>query len=197
MAKRESNLINMALTLFVITAVSSTALGFMYQLTKEPKAAAELAKQNFAIKAVSVTDFDNNPSADTFTIESYDGGETLECYPATKNGELQSIAVKTWTLNGFSGLVRLMAGFDKAGNIIGISVLEQKETPGLGSKMTNAEFKDQFNGKNPGTGILSVRKDGGEVDAITAATISSRAFTDAVNRAYQSLVMAGKISMTN
>ncbi|MDR2847804.1 MAG: RnfABCDGE type electron transport complex subunit G [Bacteroidales bacterium] len=193
MAKKASTLINMALTLFVITATSSIALGFMYQLTKEPKAAAEAAKQNFAIKAVSSADYDNNPSADAFTIDSYDGGEALECYPATKGGELQSIAVKTWTLNGFSGLVRLMAGFDKTGNIIAISVLEQKETPGLGSKMTNSEFKNQFNGKNPGTGTLSVKKDGGEVDAITAATISSRAFTDAVNRAYKSLVNAGKI----
>jgi electron transport complex protein RnfG len=192
MAKKESTLVNMLVTLVVIAVISSASLGFMYELTKEPKAAAEAAKQNFAIKAVS-PDFDNDPSADAYVIESFDGGETLECYPALKNGELQSIAVKTWTKNGFSGLVRLMAGFDMSGNIINISVLEQKETPGLGTKMTGAKFKDQFNGKNPGVNNLNVKKDGGEIDAITAATISSRAFSDAVDRAYKSLKKANKI----
>lgn len=192
MAKKESTLVNMVLTLLVITAISSASLGFMYQLTKAPKAAAELAKQNFAIGAV-LGEYDNDPSADAYEIESFDGGEKLECYPGTKGGEPAGIAVKTWTMEGFSGLVRLMVGFDPSGNVINISVLEQKETPGLGTKMADAEFKDQYNGKNPGTNNLSVKKDGGEVDAITAATISSRAFSDAVERAYKSLEKAGKL----
>ncbi len=192
MAKKESTLVNMVLTLLVITAISSASLGFMYQLTKEPKAIAEQAKQNFAIKAV-LTEYDNAPSTDAYEIDSFDGGEKLTCYPGTEGGELTGIAVKTWTTKGFSGLIRLMVGFDKSGNIINISVLEQKETPGLGTKMVDAEFKDQFNGKNPGTNNLSVKKDGGEVDAITAATISSRAFSDAVERAYKSLEKAGKL----
>jgi electron transport complex protein RnfG len=190
MAKKESSLANMTLTLLVITLVSSSALGFMYQLTKAPKAAAEAAKQNFAIKAV-LPAFDNDPSAEAYNIASSTGGDSLTCYPATKDGKPEGIAVKTWTMNGFSGLVRLMVGFDPKGDIIRISVLEQKETPGLGTKMTDAEFKDQFNGKIP---PVKVKKDGGDIDAITAATISSRAFTDAVNRAYNSLKAAGKLA---
>ena len=181
----------MILNLLMITLISSASVGFMYQLTNEPKAAAEMVKQNFAIKAV-LTEYDNDPAADIYEVESFDGGDKLICYPATKSGELTGIAVKTWTMKGFSGLVRLMVGFDKSGNIINISVLEQKETPGLGTKMADAEFKDQFNNKNPGTNNLHVKKDGGEVDAITAATISSRAFSDAVERAYKSLEKAGK-----
>ena len=192
MAKKESTLFNMVSTLFVITAISSASLGFMYQLTKEPKAVAERAKQNFAIKAV-LPEYDNDPSADAYEIESYDGGENLVCYPASKNGELTGIAVKSWTMKGFSGLIRLMVGFDISGNIINISVLEQKETPGLGTKILDAEFKDQYNDKNPATNNLAVKKDGGTVDAITAATISSRAFSDAVDRAYKSLEKAGKL----
>jgi electron transport complex protein RnfG len=191
MAGKESTLVNMVVTLLVITAISSASLGFMYRLTKAPIEAAALAKQNFAIKAV-LGEYDNDPSADAYKIESFDGGDMLTCYPATMSGELTGIAVKTWTTKGFSGLVRLMVGFDKSGNIINISVLEQKETPGLGTKMVDAGFKDQFNGKNPGANNLSVKKDGGEVDAITAATISSRAFSDAVERAYKSLENAGK-----
>ncbi len=150
MAKKESTLLNMVVTLLVITAVASASLGFMYELTKDPKAVAELAKQNFAIESVS-PDYDNDPFAEAYELESFDGGESLTCYPAMKNGELQGIAVKTWTMNGYSGLVRLMVGFDNSGNIIKISVLEQKETPGLGTKMKDAEFKNQYNGKNPGS----------------------------------------------
>ena len=192
MAKKESTLFNMVITLLVVTAISSASLGFVFQLTKEPKAAAEKAKQNFAIKAV-LPEYDNDPSAEAYEIESYDGGEQLTCYPAFKDGELTGIAVNSWTMKGFSGLVRLMVGFEKTGNIINISVLEQKETPGLGTKMADAEFKNQYNNKNPGTKNLAVKKDGGTIDAITAATISSRAFSDAVERAYKSLEKAGKL----
>jgi electron transport complex protein RnfG len=70
---------------------------------------------------------------------------------------------------------------------VNITVLEHKETPGLGTKMAEPKFKDQFNGKNPADYDLKVIKDGGPVDAITAATISSRAFCDAVQRAYNTL----------
>jgi len=191
MAKKESTLFNMVVTLLVITAISSTLLGFMYELTKEPKAAAERAKQNFAIRAV-LPEFDNVPADDAFEIESFDGGANLVCFPAYKNGELVGIAVRTWTMRGFSGLIRLMVGFDNFGNIINISILEHLETPGLGTKMADAEFKDQYLGINPGITNIAVRNDGGTIDAITAATITARAFSDAVERAFRSLEQAGK-----
>jgi len=193
MAKKESTLFNMVITLLVITTVSSASLGFMYELTKEPKAAAEKIKQNFAIMAV-LPEFDNNPSDEAFEIESFDGGESLTCYPALKDGEIVGFAVKTWTMRGFSGLIRLMVGFDTAGNVINSTVLEHAETPGLGTKMADAEFKDQFIGKNPSVNNIRVRKDGGEIDGITAATITARAFSDAVDRAYNSLEKAGKFN---
>jgi len=192
MAKKESTLLNMMVSLLIITIVSSASLGSLHQLTKEPKAAAEKIKRNFAIQKV-LPEHDNEALADAYEIDSFDGGEPLICYPARRNGELAGIAVNTWTMNGYSGLVRLMVGFDRAGNIINISVLEQKETPGLGTKMVDAEFKDQYNGKNPGKNNLAMKKEHGEIDAITAATISSRAFSDAVERAYKSLEKAGKL----
>ena len=181
----------MVLTLLVVSAVSSSSLSFINQLTKEPKDVAEKVKQNFAIMAV-LPDFDNNPSEEAYDIKCSDSDAFLTCYPAVKNGELTGIAVKTWTMKGFNGMVRLMVGFDITGNIINISVLEQKETPGLGTKILDPEFKNQYIGKNPGSNNLYVKKDGGEIDAITAATISSRSFSDAVQRAYQSLEKAGK-----
>ena len=192
MAKKESTLLNMVVTLFAISVFASASLGFMHQLTKEPKAIAVKVKQSFAIQAV-LPEHNNEPFAEAYEIDSFDGGARLTCYPAMLNGELVGFAVNTWTMKGFSGLVRLMVGFDKTGNIINISVLEQKETPGLGTKMTDAGFKNQYNGKNPGKNNLAVKKDRGEIDAITAATISSRAFSDAVERAYKSLEKTGKI----
>ena len=192
MAKKESTLLSMSLTLLVITAVSAASLGFMYELTKEPKAAAELQKQNFAIMAV-LPAFDNSPSEDAFAIETFDGqGEQLICYPATKDGELVGIAVRTWTMTGYSGLIRIMVGFDQSGNIINTSVLEHQETPGLGTKMAEPPFKDQFMNKNPAKNNIALRRDGGEIDGITAATITARAFSDAVMRAHRSLDAAGK-----
>ena len=196
MAKRESTLFNMVSTLFVITAISSASLGFMYGLTKDPKMAAEKAKQNFAIMSVlpkfDNVSYDNNPSEDEFEVESFDGGEPIVCYPAYINGEIAGFAVKTWTRSGFSGLIRLMVGFDNTGNIVNISVLEHKETPGLGTKMADDDFKDQYKNRNPGNYNIKIKKDGGKIDSITAATITAQAFSDAVLRAYKSLEKAEK-----
>ena len=175
----------MVLTLFIITLASSAALGYIYELTKKPIEQMQLKKKLQAIKEV-VPDFNNNPSADMYLIPTYDGKDSLECYPAKENKKLVGTAIKTYTKNGFGGLVWLMVGFKPDGTINDISILEQNETPGLGAKMTTPKFKNQFNGKNPAHYKLSVTKDGGDVDAITAATISSRAFCDAVKRAYES-----------
>ena len=84
-----------------------------------------------------------------------------------------------------------MVGFLPNGCIYNIEVLELKETPGLGTKMTEEKFKGQFKNKNPKNFKLIVKKDNGDVDAITAATISSRAFCDAVQRAYNAFVKFG------
>jgi electron transport complex protein RnfG len=88
---------------------------------------------------------------------------------------------------GFGGHIELMAGFLPDGTIYNSLVIQHKETPGLGTRMTEPKFHDQVNGKNPADFQLKVKKDGGQVDAITAATISSRAYCDAIQRAYNAL----------
>jgi Na+-translocating ferredoxin:NAD+ oxidoreductase subunit G len=184
MAKRESTFGNMFRALFVISLVASTALGFVYEFTKEPIRMVEINKTNAAIQAV-VPEFDNQPALDVFKVPS--DLDSLKFYPAMKNGELVGTAVETYTKKGFSGLVRLMIGFTPDGTIIDITVLQHQETPGLGDKIDKKKsgFSLQFQGKNPATFRLSVKKDRGDVDAITASTISSRAFCDAVQRAYK------------
>jgi H+/Na+-translocating ferredoxin:NAD+ oxidoreductase subunit G len=189
MAKTESTLKNMVLSLTLISLGASACLGFVYELTKGPIELSTLNKKLEAIKQV-VPDFDNNPNNEMFRLPTGQG-DSLDIYPAKKNGEITGYAVSTYSSTGFSGNISLMAGFRPDGTIINITVLSQKETPGLGNKMTEPEFKDQFRDKNPADFKLKVQKDGGQVDAITAATISSRAFCDAVQRAYNTLKKGG------
>ncbi len=189
MAKTESTFRNMVLSLTMIALVSSALLGFVYEMTKEPIALSNLNKKLDAIRQV-VPDFTNNPNDEMFLLPTGEG-DSLEVYPAKKDNEIVGYAVNTYTNRGFSGNITLMAGFRPDGTIINVTVLEHKETPGLGNKMAEPEFKDQFNGKHPADFALRVKKDGGPVDAITAATISSRAFCDGVQRAYNTLQKGG------
>jgi len=189
MAKTESTFKNMALSLTFISLAASACLGFVYEFTKGPIELSNLNKKLTAIKQV-VPEFNNNPNDEMYKLPT-DEGDSLEIYPAKKDSVVVGYAINTLTKNGFSGNISLMAGFSPDGTIINITVLEHKETPGLGTKMTEPKFKDQFNDKNPEQYKMKVKKDGGEVDAITAATISSRAFCDAVQRAYNTLQKGG------
>ncbi len=185
MAKKESTFFNMVSTLFLVTAIASTALGYMYEMTKKPIEIAKKQKLENAISEV-VPEFDN---LNTFSLMPKTGSDSVIFYEAIKEDKLVGTAIKTYTDNGFSGKIWIIVGFDTKDNIINYKVIEHKETPGLGDKM-DAWFSNEnkqssyINGRNPGTSNLTVSKDGGEIDAITAATISSRAFLDAIQRAY-------------
>ena len=182
----QSSLKNMVIVLGSITLVSSAAVGGIYLLTKEPIEAAQIKKVNDAI-ALVMPEFDNVPSEEAIVKEA--DGENVNVYPATLNGEPVGYAIETFSKNGFGGKISLMVGFLPDGTIKDISVISQNETPGLGDKIqkSKSNFAVQFEGKNPATFKLAVKKDGGDDDAITASTISSRAFTDAVQRAYNIL----------
>ena len=180
MAKKESTLKNMLVSLLVITAVSGGVLGLVYSVTKDAIAEVDLKKNQDAIAAVLNT---GTPIAN-YEEAVIDDLKYNLAYDA--QGQLIGAAVKTFSNNGFGGKIELMVGVLADGTINAVSVLSQAETPGLGANMVNPSFKDQFNGKNPASFKLSVKKDGGDVDAITAATISSRAFTEAVKLACDS-----------
>ncbi len=190
MAKTESSFKNMVLSLTLISLVASACLGFVYEFTREPIEISNLNKKVNAIKQV-VPEFNNNPYSEMLRLPTGEG-DSLDVYPAKKDSIIVGYAVTTYTKKGFSGNIALMAGFSPDGTIVNITILEHKETPGLGTKMTEPSFRDQFKGKNPTEFSLKVKKDGGPVDAITAATISSRAFCDAVQRAYNTLEKGGQ-----
>ncbi len=185
-SKKESTFINMVLALLFVTLSASAVLGYVYELTKEPIAQAKLTKKLNAIKAV-VPEFNNNPDSVKFEI-AVEGGDPVIAYPAKLDGVLVGTAIESYTMSGFSGLIKIMVGLNPDGSIYSISVLEHKETPGLGTHMSDDWFIGQFKGKNPASFNVNVTKDGGDVDAITAATISSRAFCHAVTRAYNAFM---------
>ncbi len=185
MAKKESSFVNMVLTLFVVTAIAALALGGVYNVTKEPIAIAKRLKIKKAIGEV-LPEFD---SIIETKILPQGGKDSLTFYETTNQGEVVGTAIRTYTDEGFSGRFWIMVGFVNEDIISGTSVLEHKETPGLGDKMDKkkSDWSFQFKNKDLTKYKLSVTKDGGEVDAITAATISSRAFCDAVQLAYDEL----------
>ncbi|MCR5660024.1 MAG: RnfABCDGE type electron transport complex subunit G [Bacteroidales bacterium] len=182
--KKESTLINMVIALLVITAVSGGVLGLVYGMTKDAIAEVDQKKNEAAIQAVLPLEGEVTYKADTLKY-NYEGVDmTFPCNLAyDANGNFQGAAVKT-SEGGFGGKIDMMVGFLADGTIKGTSVLSHAETPGLGANMTG-KFKDQFVDKNPANFRLIVSKDGGDVDAITAATITSRAFSKAVDKAYK------------
>ena len=161
----KSTLVNMVAVLFTITLVASAGVGYVNMITVGPIAEAKAAATQSALRAV----------LPPFAVHTARSGEAVVGY-----------AVETASKNGFSGMIRMVVGFDATGRVLNVNVLEQNETPGLGTKMAdegNPLFAS-FEGRNPGEMKLAVKKDGGDVDALTAATISSRAYVDAMARAY-------------
>lgn len=173
----------MLLVLTGVTVISVALLAYVNELTKEPIAKANAKTLSDAVSAV-VPGFDNDPIAEK-KMQEVDGVE-YAVYPATKAGQYIGAAIEATSM-GFGGELKVLVGFDADGKIIDYSLLSHVETPGLGSKASDWFKKDNkgdITGMNPGETPLTVSKDGGKVDAITASTITSRAFLKAVNAAY-------------
>ena len=171
----KSNLKNMALSLTLVCLVCSALLGGVYAMTSGPIAEAQAAKTAASIARV-LPEFSVQPEQKTVTV-----GETEYVYYDVPGSGIAVVS----TVGGFGGPLSLMVGIDEGGLIVNSVVLSHSETPGLGAKCaTEASFIDQFKGWDPAAKVLAVRKDGGEVDAITASTITSRAYSAALANAY-------------
>ena len=174
--------LKMTVALLVVAIASAYILAEVYQFTKEPIKQANNRRELAAIAEV-VNEFDNDPFAEKMTIYTPDKKSKLQLYPARKDGIVNSFAIKTYTNNGFGGRIDLIVGFYIDGAVKGYKVISHQETPGLGSKITEPKFQNQFNGFDVSKHKFKVRQDGGDIDAVTAATISSRAVIDAIQRA--------------
>ena len=187
MKKLESTLTNMVLVLMGVAVVMGGVLAFVNHLTEGPINDQKAKALADGIKTVMVSDDIVVAKTDTVRQNDAKGKEmTYIIYQARDaQGKELGAAVES-TTGGFGGDLKVLVGFDAEGKILGYTLLEHAETPGLGAKADKwfqRGEKGDIIGKTP-TEPLTVSKDGGQVDAITASTITSRAFLLAVNNAY-------------
>ena len=170
----KSSFRNMTVCLFAICLVCSALLAGVYAFTAEPIAAAAAAKNEAAIKEVLP---DTAVQIEEVRTVEMDGQKYEYNLAYDELGNTVGCAINVAPV-GFGGPIAIKVGFDVNGVIWNTKVLSQAETPGLGAKCTEASFSEQFKGFDPAQKKLSVKKDGGDVDAITASTITSRAYAD-------------------
>ncbi len=170
-------LIKLSLLLALVCAVCAALLSFVDKKTEGPRKATAEAKRSSAALAVL-------PSFDSAKAELISTNAPVEAFILRDKatGELIGAAVEGCSPNGYAGEIRLIVGFDKCGTLVDFAVVAAQETPGLGAKIKDDAFRAGFKGR-PLETKWNVKKDGGTVDAITSATITSRAACEAVTDA--------------
>ncbi len=186
MKKMESTLVNMVVVLVGVALIMGGILAYVNHITEGPIHEQSEKALADGIKAVMQSDALTVTANDTL-VETIDGKECqfIVHKASDASGKELGAAVESTTL-GFGGNLKVLVGFNPEGDILGYTLLEHAETPGLGAKADTwfqSDGKASIIGKNPST-PLTVSKDGGDVDAITASTITSRAFLKAINQAY-------------
>ena len=175
-AKKEAGPVQLVVTLFLISAICAVLLGLVNNITAGPIAAANEAATNAAMQAVL--------PADSYEQVEYTGGNALvtAVYKAGDAGYVVQVAP-----SGFGGNLDVMVGVGADGTCTGVSIISHAETSGLGANATKEDFRAQFVGK----ANVAVTKDGGDIAALTGATITSRAVCDGVNAAIEAAASVG------
>jgi len=178
-------LIRLVLVLTAITVVAGLILSLVEGRTREPIAHQRRLQTLKAIKSVLPT-IDNDPAADAVALDIGKNrkGQMVKrtFYRGEKEGKLVGVAFKVVSTEGYGGDIEIMVGVHPDGVVTGIEILSNSETPGLGAKITQPRFKDQFQGKSLKNADWRVKKDGGQFDQLTGATISPRAVVKAIKK---------------
>jgi len=178
----------LVIALTVITIGAGLLLSVVESLTREPIAEQRRLETLRALQSV-LPDFDNDPGADSVQLaygQDKKGRELKRTFYRGRSGrEISGIAFPVIAPDGYSGNIVIMVGVDPEGKVAGLEILSHAETPGLGDKIARDEFKGQFKGKTLDGVDWRVKKDGGEFDQITGATISPRAVVKAVHKGLQ------------
>ncbi len=177
------DILRLAMVLTIIAAGAGLILSLVEAVTREPIAEQRRLETLRALQSV-LPSFDNNPDQDTLTLTVGEDrkGQPVErtFYRARQNGALVGTAFSVVSSQGYSGNIATMVGVRPDGTVTGIAILNHAETPGLGTKIEEPWFKEQFVGKNLDNVDWRVEKDGGDFDQITGATISPRAVVTSV-----------------
>ena len=180
-----NKIVKLALILFLVSAIVAGVLGVTYVITEPNITAYKLNKTLEAYSAVTDAELDID-AADEPTDASFEGGKIVKVVPSTDG----SVYVIEAQVSGSQGTITLAVGVDKASaTTTGISIISSSETSGLGSKASTPEFRDQFPGKDANTVLIT--KEGGEINAITGATITSKAVTHTASAAIEYVANLG------
>ena len=168
-AKSGGYFAKLAGTLLLIAAVVAGLLGLVNHITADKIAAINEKKTAASMQEVL--------PADSYNELSYTGADptVVKVYEAVGAGYVVEV-----TPSGFGGSIDMVVGVGTDGTVTGVSIIKMSETSGLGANAAKESFRSQYVGKSGG---LAVSKDGGEIDALTGATITSRAVTRGVNSA--------------
>ena len=201
------NILTLSSTLAVVCGIAAAVLAVAYRATTPAREATLRAVQQAGLRKV-LPDFDNPVTEDAIDITAEDG-TTVTFYPAVKNGRLAAIAGKGRTTQGFGGTIEVLVGFEPDGRIRAVVITSHSETPGLGTLATERKkqkaitdffvtteseggtnaglapnaYLDQYNSYTASDySQLKVKQDDGNIQAVSGATVSSRAIADAVQR---------------
>ncbi len=178
-------MLRLILVLTLTATLTGSLLAIANKWTEEPIQAARRADLLQALTVV-LPEHDNEPDRDAITIEIETREHTF--YPARCNGEFTGAAF-TSRAEGYGGSITVMIGVDANDDIHAIHILNHQETPGLGANIANPEFTGQFSGQDAADGKTALRREGGNIEAVTAATVSSEAVTEAVNKGLNRYLM--------
>jgi electron transport complex protein RnfG len=176
-AKNPNSTARLIIVLFLISAITALCLGLVNYITKDRIAEIKAEKTAAAMEEVL--------PADSYEEVSYTGGDSLvaKVYKAGDAGYVVEVLP-----SGFGGAIDMMVGVDASGTVTGVSIIDMSETSGLGANASKEEFRSQFVGA---TGSVAVTKDGGTIDALTGATVTSRAVSNGVNAALNAVASLG------
>jgi electron transport complex protein RnfG len=176
-------IVRLVVVLTIICIVAAAALSEVYTLTKAPIEKAAREEKLSAMRRIT-PGFTNEPDADKVTIslgKDSQGNElTRDFYIATKDNAVIGIDFEASSAAGYGGTINVIVGVTPEGKVTGVEVLKHSETPGLGTKVTAPKWLAQFNGKDLENTKWAVKKDGGDIDYTSGATISPRAVVAAV-----------------
>jgi len=181
---KKNSLLYMVLVLTLITFISAAGLSYVNGIVQEPIRISQEKETLTAIGQV-LPEYDNNPFEDKYVMK-YEGRD-INVYIGRKDGNMTGLAFEISSNSGYGGKMTIMAGINTSSSTVnGMYVLSHAETPGLGDKMRDKEWQDkELKGKPVSSDYkYNVVKDGGEIHALTAATITSRAVCEAFNTVY-------------
>jgi electron transport complex protein RnfG len=164
-----------------ICFASGLALSSVFDITKEPIAYQMKLEVIRSLSAVLPDGGDIDPEAD-FIEMTGDDGNPVKVYRSGTSDTVTGTAYQVIAPDGYGGNIYIMMGVLPDGTLGGIEILKHSETPGLGSPITKESWKGQFKGRSLDNTDFRVKKDGGDIDQLTGATISPRAVTGAVRK---------------